>query len=111
MYQPTAYKLNGRMGTRAQLKDMIDTCRAAGVRVYADAVINHMTGGGNDVWQSHRNGNGGGCAYWGPKESTGKSPFLLMISCITKTTALNLLLVWSILMQVISQPTSTVNVL
>ena len=29
---------------------MIDTCRAAGVRVYADAVINHMTGGGNDVW-------------------------------------------------------------
>jgi hypothetical protein len=34
-----------------------------------------MTGGGNDVWESHRNGNGGGCALWGPKESTGKSPF------------------------------------
>lgn len=54
---------------------MIDTCRAAGVRVYADAVVNHMTGGGNDVWDSHRNGNGGGCDYWGPKASTGSSPF------------------------------------
>lgn len=75
MYQPTSYKLNGRSGTREQLKDMINTCRAAGVRVYADAVVNHMTGGGNDVWESHRNGNGGGCALWGPKESTGKSPF------------------------------------
>jgi alpha-amylase len=54
---------------------MIQTCRSNGVRVYADAVVNHMTGGGNDVWESHRNGNGGGCALWGPKESTGKSPF------------------------------------
>jgi len=54
---------------------MIDTCRAAGVRVYADAVVNHMTGGGNDVWESHRNGNGGGCALWGPKDSTASSPF------------------------------------
>jgi alpha-amylase len=55
---------------------MIDTCRAAGVRVYADAVVNHMTGGGNDVWESHRNGGGGGsCALWGSKESTGGSPF------------------------------------
>jgi len=54
---------------------MIKTCRAAGVRVYSDAVTNHMTGGGNDVWESHRNGNGGGCTYWGAKASTGTSPF------------------------------------
>lgn len=54
---------------------MIQTCRAAGVRVYADAVVNHMTGGGNDVWDSHRNGNGGGCDYWGPKASSGGAPF------------------------------------
>jgi alpha-amylase len=54
---------------------MIQTCRAHGVRVYADAVINHMTGGGNDVIDSHRNGSGGGCAYWGGKASTGTSPY------------------------------------
>jgi len=54
MYQPTSYKLNGRNGTRQELRDMIQTCRAAGVRVYADAVTNHMTGGGNDVWEKHK---------------------------------------------------------
>lgn len=75
IYQPTSYKLQGRNGSRDQLKDMIDTCRAAGVRVYADAVVNHMTGGGNDVWDSHRNGNGGGCDLWGAKASTGSSPY------------------------------------
>jgi alpha-amylase len=45
------------------------------VRVYADAVINHMSGGGNDVIESHRNGGSGYCNYWGPKNSTGTSPF------------------------------------
>jgi alpha-amylase len=54
---------------------MIQTCRKAGVRVYADAVINHMTGGGNDVWESHRNSGGSWCATWGAKESTGGSPY------------------------------------
>jgi len=33
MYQPTSYKLTGRNGTREELKDMIRTCRTAGVRV------------------------------------------------------------------------------
>jgi len=75
MYQPTSYKLDGRHGTRAELRDMIQTCRKAGVRVYADAVVNHMTGGGNDIWASHRNGSGGGCTYWGGKDSTGGSPY------------------------------------
>lgn len=47
IYQPVSYKLHSRMGTRAQLRAMIQTCRTAGVRVYADAVINHMVGQGN----------------------------------------------------------------
>ena len=100
MYQPVSYKLSGRMGTRADLRNLIGACRKrqqhvhptplhlppspsavlpvchplhssphsltippiprsphtssvgrsdtgkVGVRVYADAVINHMTGGG-----------------------------------------------------------------
>lgn len=34
------------MGTRAELRAMIQACRTAGVRVYADAVLNHMVGQG-----------------------------------------------------------------
>ncbi|MEV8518021.1 carbohydrate-binding module family 20 domain-containing protein [Dactylosporangium sp. NPDC051484] len=44
IYQPAAYDLNSRMGTRAQFQSMVNACHAAGVKVYADAVINHMTG-------------------------------------------------------------------
>ena len=45
-YQPVSYRLdNTRRGDRAALSSMIATCHAAGVKVYVDAVINHMTGG------------------------------------------------------------------
>ncbi|MEV6925082.1 carbohydrate-binding module family 20 domain-containing protein [Dactylosporangium sp. NPDC051485] len=44
IYQPAAYDLNSRMGTRAQFTAMVSACHAAGVKVYVDAVINHMTG-------------------------------------------------------------------
>ena len=43
-YQPVSYSLNSRFGTEAQLASMISACHAAGVKVYADAVLNHMTG-------------------------------------------------------------------
>jgi alpha-amylase len=43
-YQPVSYKLESRGGTRAELTDMVGRCKAAGVDIYADAVINHMTG-------------------------------------------------------------------
>ncbi|KAK2955665.1 putative Pancreatic alpha-amylase [Blattamonas nauphoetae] len=68
MYQPVSYRLQGRAGTRDQLRKMINTCRSVGVRVYADAVVNHMTGNGNDA-SFHRNPNSG-CTYWPPKNSS-----------------------------------------
>jgi alpha-amylase len=43
-YQPVAYDLNSRFGTQGQLASMISACHAAGVKVYADVVLNHMTG-------------------------------------------------------------------
>jgi len=68
-YQPVSYNLNGRGGTRSELRSLITTCRSHGVRVYADAVVNHMSGGGNDKL-NHRNGNDSWCTNWGAKEST-----------------------------------------
>ena len=69
MYQPVSYKLGGRMGSRDDLRKMIKTCRSLGVRVYADAVVNHMTGGGNDANPNHRNPNAN-CQKFGAKSSS-----------------------------------------
>jgi alpha-amylase len=45
-YQTVSYKLDqSRSGTMAEFQDMINRCRAQGVEIYADAVINHMTAG------------------------------------------------------------------
>ncbi len=44
-YQPVSYRLESRSGTRDQLADMIARCKAAGVAIYADVVINHMAAG------------------------------------------------------------------
>ena len=45
VYQPVNYvNLTSKMGTPAQLQSMINTCHAAGVRVYADVVVNQMAG-------------------------------------------------------------------
>lgn len=46
VYQPVRYSLTSRMGDEQQFRDMVSTCRRAGVKVYVDAVINHMTGQG-----------------------------------------------------------------
>ncbi|MFF4322382.1 carbohydrate-binding module family 20 domain-containing protein [Streptomyces sp. NPDC001568] len=43
-YQPVSYKIAGRLGDRAAFKAMVDACHAAGVKVVADSVINHMAG-------------------------------------------------------------------
>jgi alpha-amylase len=45
-YQPVSYSLGrSRSGTAAQFSDMVSRCKAAGVDIYVDAVINHMTAG------------------------------------------------------------------
>ncbi|MCC7053131.1 MAG: alpha-amylase family protein [Gemmatimonadaceae bacterium] len=45
-YQTVSYKLDqSRSGTEAELRDMVTRCKAVGVDVYADVVINHMTAG------------------------------------------------------------------
>ena len=41
-YQPVSYKIASRSGTRAEFAEMVARCKAAGVDVYADAIINHM---------------------------------------------------------------------
>jgi alpha-amylase len=47
VYQPVDYRLTSRMGNESQFRSMVRTCRSAGVKVYVDAVINHMTGQGD----------------------------------------------------------------
>ncbi|XP_057664203.1 alpha-amylase-like [Diorhabda carinulata] len=41
-YQPVSYILKTRSGNEDDFKDMTKRCNAVGVRIYADAVINHM---------------------------------------------------------------------
>lgn len=71
VYQPVSYKTVSRMGTRAELRQMMQTCRKAGVRVYFDAVLNHMSGNGNDI-QNHRNGD---CSLYSGHNATAGSPY------------------------------------
>jgi alpha-amylase len=43
-YQPVSYALTrSRSGTEAEFVRMVERCRAVGVDVYVDAVLNHMT--------------------------------------------------------------------
>lgn len=45
-YGPVSYSIDrSQGGTRAEFTDMVARCRAAGVDIYADAVINHMAPG------------------------------------------------------------------
>jgi len=43
-YQPVSYRIESKLGTRAQFSSMVATCRSAGVEVVVDTVINHMSG-------------------------------------------------------------------
>uniref|UniRef100_F6ZTX2 alpha-amylase n=1 Tax=Ciona intestinalis TaxID=7719 RepID=F6ZTX2_CIOIN len=44
-YQPVSYKIGTRSGDRAAFENMVDRCNSVGVRIYVDAVVNHMCGG------------------------------------------------------------------
>ncbi|MFF4952251.1 alpha-amylase [Streptomyces chattanoogensis] len=44
-YQPVSYKIAGRLGDRDAFAAMVKACHGAGVKVIADAVVNHMAAG------------------------------------------------------------------
>lgn len=48
-YQPVSYKLESRSGSRSEFIDMVRRCKAVGVDIYVDAVINHMASVGRGV--------------------------------------------------------------
>jgi alpha-amylase len=43
MYQPLGYKIGNRFGSEEQFRNMVMTCRTAGVDVVVDVVLNHMS--------------------------------------------------------------------
>lgn len=43
-YQPVNYKLDSKLGTEAEFKNMVQQCSAAGVDIIADVVLNQTTG-------------------------------------------------------------------
>ncbi|KAK0060763.1 alpha-amylase [Biomphalaria pfeifferi] len=47
-YQPVSYKLQTRSGSEAEFRSMVQRCNNAGVRIYVDVVLNHMTGAGGN---------------------------------------------------------------
>ncbi|XP_058464124.1 alpha-amylase A-like [Malaya genurostris] len=57
-YEPISYKILGRSGAEMQLRSMVKTCNAAGVRIYVEVVLNSMAGGTGSV-----QGTGGSVAY------------------------------------------------
>ena len=70
--QFVSFKYECRTGNQKQFKKMITRCRAANIRVYAEIVINHTTGDGNDMNPIHYDNI---CGTWGPKTGSGGSPF------------------------------------
>jgi alpha-amylase len=55
-YQPTSYKLESKLGTRAEFAEMVETCGKAGVAIIVDAVINHMAASATDGWAGTKHG-------------------------------------------------------
>ncbi|XP_046616877.1 alpha-amylase 2-like [Neodiprion virginianus] len=47
-YQPVSYKLVTRSGDEDAFRDMVTRCNNVGVRIYVDAIINHMSSTADD---------------------------------------------------------------
>ncbi|NLE97204.1 MAG: alpha-amylase [Propionibacterium sp.] len=43
-YQPVSYRIDSKLGSRDEFADMVAACHDVGVKVIADAVVNHMAG-------------------------------------------------------------------
>ncbi|NEG69258.1 type I pullulanase [Bifidobacterium choloepi] len=56
-YQPVSYKLDSKLGTEDEFKNMVQTCSAAGVGIIADVVLNQTTG--SDVADGDQTGTAG----------------------------------------------------
>ncbi len=61
-YQPVSYKLVSRSGNEQQFRDMVSRCNAVGVRIYVDAIINHMSASGGQG-SAGGNYNSGGRSF------------------------------------------------
>ncbi|XP_049948012.1 alpha-amylase 1-like [Schistocerca serialis cubense] len=48
-YQPVSYRIVSRSGSESEFKDMVNRCNNVGVRIYVDAVINHMSASWNGL--------------------------------------------------------------
>ncbi|MCX8528575.1 MAG: alpha-amylase family glycosyl hydrolase, partial [Rhodoluna sp.] len=55
-YQPTSYKIESKLGTRAEFSAMVEICDRAGVSIIADAVINHMAASDIIGWAGTKHG-------------------------------------------------------
>nr|AEI58894.1 amylase [Pteria penguin] len=56
-YQPVSYKISTRSGDENSFRNMVERCNKVNVRIYVDAVVNHMTGSGGS-------GTGTGGSHW-----------------------------------------------
>ncbi|XP_025110828.1 alpha-amylase-like isoform X2 [Pomacea canaliculata] len=65
-YQPVSYKLVTRSGDEAAFKNMVDRCNRVHVKIFPDAVINHMTGAsGGGTGTAGSSWDGGALSYPG----------------------------------------------
>ena len=53
-YQPISYKIISRSGNKSEFSNMVQRCNKAGVRIYVDAVINHMTANAHPAYGTGR---------------------------------------------------------